>query len=100
MDKEDLRNWVVFSGLAVGILIVYQVFVYGPQNAHRLAALRAQSAAHAAQLATAPGAPAAPGAFVPRARAVGASPRVKVDTPSLSGSISLRGARIDDLYLK
>ena len=32
--------------------------------------------------------------------AVTASPQVRIDTPSLSGRITLRGARIDDLYLK
>ena len=41
MDREDLRNWVVFAVLAVGILGFYQVFVYGPQNAQRQAVLRA-----------------------------------------------------------
>ncbi len=98
MDKEDVRNWVVFSVLAVGILLVYQVFVYGPQRAHQLATQRAIAAAHA------PAQPAAgqvaPGGFLPLAQAQAASPRIKVDTPSLAGSISLRGGLVDDLYLK
>ena len=34
-----------------------------------------------------------------RDAALAASPRVRIETPSLSGSISLRGARIDDLSL-
>ena len=99
MDKEDVRNWVVFSVLAVGILLVYQVFVYGPQRAHQLAIQRAESAAHAQAAPLAPGQP-APGAFLPLAQAQAGSPRIKVDTPSVAGSIALRGARIDDLYLK
>ncbi len=99
MDKDDVRNWVVFSVLAVGILLIYQVFVYGPQRAHQLATQRAESAAHAAQTVAAPG-QIAPGGFLPLAQAQAASPRVKVDTPSVAGSIALRGARIDDLYLK
>ena len=45
MDREDLRNWVVFAVLAFGILGFYQVFVYGPQEAQRRAAVRAESAA-------------------------------------------------------
>ncbi|MBA3812237.1 MAG: membrane protein insertase YidC, partial [Caulobacteraceae bacterium] len=35
-----------------------------------------------------------------RAQALAASPRVAIDTPSLAGSIALKGARIDDLFLK
>ncbi len=99
MDKEDLRNWVVFAVLAVGILALYQVFIYGPENAHRQAVARIQAAAAHSQAQAAPG-QLAPSAFTPHAQAIAASPRVKVDTPSLTGSIALRGARIDDLYLK
>src|SRR5215467_5957479 len=52
---------------------------------------------------TAPQAP-SPAGNVPaqtmtRDAALAASPRVRIDTPSLSGSISLKGARIDDLSL-
>ncbi|MGH6716376.1 MAG: membrane protein insertase YidC, partial [Bradyrhizobium sp.] len=36
---------------------------------------------------------------VSRAAALARTPRVKIDTPTLSGSISLKGARIDDLKL-
>ena len=31
--------------------------------------------------------------------AISAAPRIKIDTPRVSGSISLKGARIDDLAL-
>src|SRR5437660_3381634 len=47
--------------------------------------------------AAVPGAGAAP--VVNRETAIEATARVKIDTPSLSGSISLKGARIDDLSL-
>ena len=51
----------------------------------------------------APQAPGQPGAVAPqtvsREAALAASPRVRIDTPSLSGSIALKGARIDDLSL-
>jgi YidC/Oxa1 family membrane protein insertase len=58
---------------------------------------------------TVPGAPAVPGAAptapaVPvvetRESALAKSPRVTFDTPSIKGSISLRGGRIDDVALK
>jgi YidC/Oxa1 family membrane protein insertase len=56
-------------------------------------------------------APSAPNADVPgqtatekvaanRAESVAATKRIEIDTPSLSGSINLTGARIDDLVLK
>src|SRR5262249_61256346 len=40
-----------------------------------------------------------PAQTMTRDAALTASPRVHIDTPSLSGSISLKGARIDDLSL-
>src|SRR5262249_53816228 len=52
---------------------------------------------------TAPQAPAQGGTVAPqtmsRDAALAASPRVRIETPSLSGSISVRGGRIDDLSL-
>src|SRR3979490_1853923 len=42
-------------------------------------------------------APAPP--VVAREVAIGAAPRIKIETPRVSGSISLKGARIDDLAL-
>jgi YidC/Oxa1 family membrane protein insertase len=48
----------------------------------------------------APGQPAsAPAQTMTRESALAASPRVRVETPSVSGSIALKGARIDDLSL-
>src|SRR5215475_2638369 len=52
---------------------------------------------------TAPQAPVQGGTMAPqtmsRDAALAASPRVRIETPSLSGSISLKGGRIDDLSL-
>jgi YidC/Oxa1 family membrane protein insertase len=41
----------------------------------------------------------APRALQSRAQVLASSPRVKIDTPSLQGSINLKGAQIDDLLL-
>src|SRR5262249_57451417 len=45
--------------------------------------------------------PATPASTVvmPREAAIAATPRIKIDSPKVSGSISLKGARIDDVAL-
>jgi YidC/Oxa1 family membrane protein insertase len=99
MNNDNSRNTIVFMACAVVILVLYQVFVMDPANKKHQAQVRAQVAAQAIQHPiTAPGA--TPAGFAPVALAAAASPRVGLETPSLTGSINLRGARIDDLYLK
>jgi YidC/Oxa1 family membrane protein insertase len=44
-------------------------------------------------------APATPKTLQSVAQALGSTPRVKIETPSLEGSINLKGAQIDDLLL-
>jgi YidC/Oxa1 family membrane protein insertase len=99
MQDQNNRNTIIFVVSAVAILILYQVFVMGPQAKKRQAELAAHPAA-AAQVVGGKAAPSAIAPVVSRQQAVSASPRVAIDTPSLTGSISLRGARIDDLYMK
>ncbi len=61
-----------------------------------------------AQPGPAPQAPAVPSAAAPlpqaqaasREAAIGATPRIAIDTPRLGGSIDLKGGRIDDLTLQ
>ncbi len=98
MDRDSLRNTITFIVLSVIILIAYQTFVLGPQAAKRAAAQRAQAAATHVQAQPQTSGPVS-GAITLSA-ALATSPRVSVDTPTLSGSIALRGARIDDLFLK
>jgi YidC/Oxa1 family membrane protein insertase len=43
--------------------------------------------------------PSAPKALRTRSTVLGSTPRVRIDTPSLQGSINLKGAQIDDLLL-
>jgi len=50
-------------------------------------------------VAPAPNAPAANAVVRPLGQVLAQSPRVKIETPLLSGSIDLKGARIDDLLL-
>ncbi|WP_306119831.1 MULTISPECIES: membrane protein insertase YidC [unclassified Roseitalea] len=120
MDKNN-RNLFLTIGLSVLILTLWQIFYVNPQiEAERQAQLEAQTQAEAtveqdapAQPGTAPGdIPAAtvdgnaPGeaagiaARQGREAAVGADARIAIDTPTLTGSINLTGARFDDLSLK
>jgi YidC/Oxa1 family membrane protein insertase len=98
MDNDSSRNTIIFVLCAMAILVIYQVFVLGPE-AKKAQLQRAQAAAVAQH--NAPAAP-NPGAIgvLPPAPQVAASPEVAIDTPSLSGKLNLRGARIDELYLK
>jgi YidC/Oxa1 family membrane protein insertase len=105
MQNENARNTIIFVALTLAILIAYQVFVMQPQADRQRAQEAAAARAHAAQLRAA-GVPAAPtGApgeavqFQARAVALAKSPRVPIVTPSLTGSIALDGARLDDLFL-
>lgn len=100
MQQDTSRNTILFVVIALVILAAYQFLVIDPAAKRRAADLKSQTAAEGLAR-TPPGAP-APVAVEPltRAAAKAASPRVAVDTPSLSGSITLRGARIDDLFLK
>jgi YidC/Oxa1 family membrane protein insertase len=117
IDNRNTILAVILSGL---VLIAWQYFYNVPQMEKQRAAQQAQSelakptplpgstgtplTTPQAGSAPAPNVPAAnqPASAAPavsRDTAIAASPRVKIDTPRLSGSISLKGARIDDLSL-
>jgi len=88
----------------VGTTLASQSLYAGPEARKNEAEFRAKKAAEA-QVATTPGMIVGPdGKPTPlklsRDQAKAQSPRLAVDTPALSGSIALRGARIDDLWLK
>jgi YidC/Oxa1 family membrane protein insertase len=103
MQDNNNRNTIIFVVSAVLILILYQVFVLDPSAKKRNAELERQKATAAAtevqQTGKIPAGAPAGSIVVTRAEAAAASPRVPIDTKALSGSVSLRGARIDDLYL-
>lgn len=109
--SQDNRNTIIFVVCAAAILFGYQALVLDPAARKRQAQMEQQKAA-AAQLQQDTASAAISGIQpigpdgqprplqLPRNQAVAASPRIPVDTPALSGSISLRGGRIDDLFLK
>jgi YidC/Oxa1 family membrane protein insertase len=104
------RNMILAIVLAIGILLVYDFFVLRPAAEERRAAAEAAQAELAeaegvqsddAPVATAEGFDAITGGVgdLTREQALAASQRVQIQTPSLSGSIALTGARFDDLQL-
>ena len=120
---ENNRNFFITIALSVLILTLWQVFYMNPRietqrEAARIEAERVEAEKKAAAPATSGEGAALPGAVAPgavpgtsvpgtdgslaldRQSALAATPRVTIDTPSLSGSINLKGARIDDVRLK
>jgi len=96
--EPQTRNLIIAVVLGAAIIFASQFFLmpqYAPPPAPATPAETEQAA----------GAPeVVPGEGVPRLReraeVLRADPRVPIETPAFSGSINLRGARIDDLHLK
>src|SRR3984893_5829912 len=117
-DNRNTILAVILSGL---VLIACQFFYNMPQMEKQRAAQQAQSelaksapqggstatpatpqtGATPSPSANAPtvNQPASAAPVVSRDTAIAAGPRIKIDTPRISGSISLKGARIDDIAL-
>jgi len=115
----DQKNTLLAIVLSALVLIAWQLYFGLPQlekqkqiaqqqaEQHQQAAPRTPPPQTGAPTQPAPGAapqaPAQPAPIAPaattRAAALAASPRVRIDTPDLAGSVSLKGARIDDLSL-
>ena len=102
MQNENSRNTIIFFVCAALIMGVYYFLVMRPQAEMRR---QAQVVAAEEKLATSDagagvGTASRPDAFVTdRAQALGTAARVPIQTETLKGSLSLQGARIDDLYL-
>ena len=101
---SENRNTIIAIVLSALVLIAWQYFYNIPQMekdraAHQAQSELAKSQNEAAPNSPTPAQPAAETAVVARDAAIASKPRVKINTPRLSGSLSLTGARIDDLLL-
>ena len=101
MQNESTRNTILFIVCTVAILLLYQFFVLEPSAQRQRAAQGANAEAGAAAADAETGTILRPetAVFSDRRTALAAGPRVPISTPTLSGSLSLQGARIDDLFL-
>jgi YidC/Oxa1 family membrane protein insertase len=113
-DNRNTILAVILSGL---VLIAWQYFYNVPQMEKQRAQSQTQAELQKATPQSTPGTttpqpgstpaatapainqPASAAPVVSRDAAISATPRIKIDTPRLIGSISLKGARIDDLAL-
>ncbi len=121
---NDQKNMFLAIGLSLLVILGWQYFIGGPQlERQREEARLKQQQQHTQPQATpgtasqpgaapgttpqpgagtapaVPGQPTVPGQTLTREALLAASPRVKIDTPTIHGSISLRGGRIDDVAL-
>ena len=115
-DKDNQKNLFMAIALSLAVLLGWQYFFIYPkeQERRRLAQTQASTVpgaqTNSAATTPTPGQPAPPGTLpattasgVPtgltRQAALQLSPRLPITTPSLTGSIALKGGRIDDLVL-
>jgi YidC/Oxa1 family membrane protein insertase len=106
--SQDNKNFALFAVIAALILFGWQPIVgrffpaANPPAAQTVAGKTTPLAG--ADAANAPATPGAPAAQTPekmrdRNVVLSESPRIPIDTPTLKGSINLKGPRIDDLVL-
>ena len=108
MDENN-RNFILAIVLSIGVLFAWQFF-FVPKHpppvkpAEQTQPVEPGPPQPQTGGETTPGAAPQPGTAMAttmtREEAVALSPRIAIDTPSLKGSIALKGARIDDLTLK
>src|SRR5262245_44926863 len=105
----EKRNLVIAIIISAAIMIGWTYFFEGPRIEKQQAALQQQQAQQQAAQQTGQPAAQQPGQqsgqaaapqdaarkTLPREEALKESPRVAIDTPRLSGSIALKGSRVD-----
>lgn len=110
--QEDQRNMLIAVALAMAVVMLWQ-FLILPSPEERAAAeaerIAVEQQAVEENLPTPSGAGTGSTAAAPtgsdtlivdREDALRLSPRIRIDTPAVDGSISLAGARLDDLHLR
>ncbi|MFN3459895.1 MAG: membrane protein insertase YidC [Oceanibaculum sp.] len=108
----DQKNLILAIGVSLVILLGFQYFFEFPRMQEQQAQTSEQIAQQARELDASRPSPAAPGADVTagtvtavnqpqtREQTIAGSPRVRIDSPKLRGSLSLTGAQLDDITLK
>jgi YidC/Oxa1 family membrane protein insertase len=111
---QDQKNTIIAIVLSAIVLIAWQYFFATPQankqrqlaEQQRLEQSQQPPAAPAggptaqpSNIPLAPGQVATAGAPLAREKVIAETPRIAIDTPTVKGSIALKGARLDDLSL-
>src|SRR5215472_7497011 len=101
--QENNRNLILVVALSLAVMLAWQYFVLDP----RMKAEQARQAqlAHLEKKQTlqSPGVPGvgeSSGHLSRQAALTASGPRIRIDTPTVDGSLLLKGARFDDLRLK
>jgi YidC/Oxa1 family membrane protein insertase len=103
---QHTRNMLIAAALSLAFIGIWDYFYAFPQMDKQRARVAEQQREAALPKLGAPEiSAAAPGVARPqvvknRSEALTASPRIAIDTRSISGSIALKGGRIDDVSLK
>lgn len=97
MHPQDLRNLIIFLAASVLLWFAFDHFVMKPKQE----AIKAQQATAISMTKASPATSAENSETVrPKAEVISNGSRVKIDTPQIKGTLSLTGARIDDIELK
>jgi len=105
MPSDDNKNLILAIALSIIVMVGWNYFYGVPRLAEQRQYQATQYGSTVPQAPITPGttvpAPgsALPAPSVPRAEALAASPRVAIASADLSGSIALKGGRLDDLSL-